>query len=230
MINLSYVYQSFLDLLYPPDVKCIICQGREDVKRGVGLCIPCYNDLSLIEQPAIPEYYIKYRACTKIFSVCRYTASAKDLIYRYKYKGEKHLAVNLGWMMYQRAVQHLTRDGVDFVTAVPLHLSRKRQRGFNQSRLLAVRIGYLLEKPVHYNLISRVKDTPTQTALNGEQRRENVADAFKISASLDLTGKNVLLVDDVCTTGATLNSCGKTIIRAGASRVYGITFAAGSGY
>ncbi len=230
MVSLSYVYQAFLDLLYPPDVKCVICQGREEVKRGVGICTGCYGKLSLIPPTLIHRYVMGHQSCTKIFSVCLYTTLAKDLIHRYKYKGERHLGVNLGWMMYQKVMEYLARDDIDYVTAVPLHPSRERQRGFNQSKLLAVRIGYLLNKPVYHNLISRIKDTPTQTTLTREQRWVNVSDAFKVSGPLDLTGKNILLVDDVYTTGATLNSCGKSIIRAGASRVYGITFAAGTGY
>jgi ComF family protein len=106
---------------------------------------------------------------------------------------------------------------VDCIIPVPLHRRRQRARGFNQAELLARVVGRWLRLPVETRLLQRVTDTPSQTGLTPAQRVENVRGAFAVRSKLDR--KRILLVDDVCTTGATLDACARVLKRAGAASV-----------
>jgi ComF family protein len=113
----------------------------------------------------------------------------------------------------------------DVIVPVPLHPARQRERGFNQAELIAHRIGKGLGIPVSASLIARFRQTPTQTRLSRAERASNVAGAFRTGKPAAIAGKAVLLVDDVCTTGATLNECAKVLREAGSGPVRGLTFA-----
>jgi ComF family protein len=113
---------------------------------------------------------------------------------------------------------------VDIVTSVPLGLVRLAERGYNQATLLARPIALYQNLPFSTNILSRVRETKTQVGLTIKQRQENMDGAFKADAK-KAKGKNVLVVDDVATSGATLNACAKALLEAGAGKVYGFTLA-----
>jgi ComF family protein len=113
----------------------------------------------------------------------------------------------------------------EVIVPVPLHRRRLRERGYNQSGLLARELGRLIDLPVVENSLIRLRDTTAQVkAPDAEVRRKNVLDAFAC-CNEDLETKKVLLVDDVCTTGATLDSCAITLKRVGVDSVWGLTLA-----
>jgi ComF family protein len=113
----------------------------------------------------------------------------------------------------------------DTIIPVPLHRGRLRQRGYNQSGLIATRLGKLAGLPVIENCLARIKDSkPQARTKTGEERRENVAEAF-ICRDSNLQGRRVLLIDDVCTTGATLEACAEALKRTGVISVWGLTIA-----
>ncbi|MDX8385097.1 MAG: ComF family protein [Gallionella sp.] len=105
----------------------------------------------------------------------------------------------------------------DFVIPMPLHSNKLRERGFNQSLLLASNIAKSLKLKLLANSCQRVRDTPPQSALPWKERKKNVRDAFY--CSIDLTGMNIALVDDVLTTGASMNALAKTLVKCGANRI-----------
>jgi ComF family protein len=112
---------------------------------------------------------------------------------------------------------------VDVIFPVPLHVHRLRQRGFNQAGLLAGACGRQLRIPVQFDVLVRSCWTEPQTRLNREQRLQNVKDAFEVTAANRVADRSVLIIDDVYTTGTTLNECAKTLIAAGASEVHALT-------
>lgn len=116
----------------------------------------------------------------------------------------------------------------DFLCSVPLFPSRKNERGFNQSFLLAQEIGRLWEIPATDKLLIRTRKTIPQADLKKEEREKNVKNAFGLSGDIKLTGQSIALVDDVSTTGSTLSECAKILKRAHAKFVYGIVIAHGS--
>ena len=102
----------------------------------------------------------------------------------------------------------------DILLPIPLHPQRRSERGFNQSELIADALGAYCELPIMPGIIQRVKHTQPQTELSAKERRENVKDAFAVSG--EIAGQNVLLIDDVFTTGSTMAECAKTLEEAGA--------------
>jgi ComF family protein len=148
----------------------------------------------------------------------------RTAIHQFKYEGLRSLAAPLGQLM-SRAWSDLDPvDGLDAIVPVPLHRSRQRERGYNQAALLARELGPSLHCPVVEDELVRVKATAPQIDLSAEQRRANVQGAFKCTKG-SLAGKRVLLVDDVCTTGATLEAAAAALYQANVASVWSFTLA-----
>lgn len=113
----------------------------------------------------------------------------------------------------------------DLICYVPMHKKRQNNRGYNQCELLATQLGQILKIPVSCENLVKIKDTKNQVDLNFKQRKENLNGAFKVLNKSEFQGKTILLVDDVYTTGATLNNCTKTLLKAGAKAVLCLTIA-----
>ena len=123
------------------------------------------------------------------------------------------------------ACEDLRDDGIDLLIPVPLHPRRLRERGFNQSLLLARHLSRRLGLPCEAEVLVKVKDTPSQTSLSPAERQRAVRGAFEVMKGERIREKRVLLVDDVFTTGATVNEASRVLLRAGAEEVLVITLA-----
>jgi ComF family protein len=127
--------------------------------------------------------------------------------------------------MARGCAEFLAQWSFDVIVPVPLHPKRLRWRGFNQSLLLARQISRAYGTPTDPFMLRRVKETPPQTQLTEDERRKNMRNAFALDAEKSLKDKTVLLVDDVYTSGATVNECSLTLKRGGAREVYVLTLA-----
>ena len=143
-----------------------------------------------------------------------YEGAMKEAITRFKFERKRALLNPLSWIL----ITAYNGDGVDLITAVPLFSSRLKERGFNQSELLAERLADHLGVPSDFTLIERVRDTRPQFDLKRHERLSNVSGAFRFSGN-DVRGKKILIVDDIMTTGATLSECSKALKEAGAAIV-----------
>jgi ComF family protein len=139
-------------------------------------------------------------------------------VHAFKYGGRRTIASGLGRLMHQHC--HDVLEDADCVVPVPLHHRRQRQRGFNQAAELAGRLGLRVTPALR-----RVRATPSQTDLPAARRHANVRDAFAVRRRTDIRGCCVVLVDDVSTTGATLEACARVLVNAGARDVRAITAA-----
>lgn len=154
-----------------------------------------------------------------------YDQSLRIAIHAFKFKGRTRLAVPLGRLLFD-TYQHYWRIGdIDVVAPVPLHRRRFRQRGFNQAHLLVRQWRLPAETVIIRDLLVRSRDTAPQTGLDRRQRRLNIKNAFSMRCPGQSTGKRVLLVDDVLTTGATADICAAALMRDGARRVDVLTLA-----
>ena len=146
----------------------------------------------------------------------------RNAIHRLKYQRD----IALGDIFTEPLVEVFenTAWDVDLITPVPLGIARQKERGYNQASLLAIPIALKLQFPYLPKALMRTRETLSQVDLSREQRQENVAGAF-IARSKYVYGKKVLVVDDVTTSGSTLDSCADALFRAGASNVYGLTLA-----
>jgi ComF family protein len=160
------------------------------------------------------------RAIDGIRSPLLYQGLAKEAVL--KLKRFKALAEPLGQLLHDFLCSHPLPG--DTLAAVPLHPRRIRERGYNQSLLLAQELGRLSRLPVLDGCLIRLRNTPSQARLSEEERYANVRGAFACNDS-GFQGRHVLLVDDVCTTGATIDACASALKQAGAASVWGLTLA-----
>lgn len=209
--SLSQLLGLGLDLLFPP--RCVGCRAE-----GSLLCLECQKSLSRIDhhESNVPNV-------DGIRSLFPYDGVVRQAILQLKYYDVKALAVPLAKLLKQS----LDAEPLpcDLLIPVPIHPSRLHERGYNQSALIARELGKLISVPLASDTLTRRRHTsPQAKAANLEERQRNVADAFYCSGRKP-EGKRILLIDDVCTSGATLRACASSLKAAGAISVWGLTLA-----
>lgn len=148
-----------------------------------------------------------------------------DAIHQFKYGRNITTGAALARLLSDFDFEDLEWGIFDAIVPVPLHIKRLRERGFNQSLILARALGKKHGVPVDFSLLKRSKLTLTQTGLDKNERGKNISGAFIASLPEKIQGRNLILVDDVYTTGATIDECAKTLVQAGAKRVAAVTLA-----
>ena len=158
------------------------------------------------------------------FSLGPFEGPLRDAIVAFKYAGRHRTARGLAARLARHERCASVLANADFIVPVPLHKTRERRRGFNQSRLFAEALGRAAVVPVAA-LLTRTRDTPSQTDLDARQRRVNVRGAFACADTTRTLGRTIVLVDDVVTTGATLRECARILVAAGAKEIRVVTAA-----
>jgi ComF family protein len=156
-----------------------------------------------------------------IIAAVVFAGPIREAIHSLKYGNNRALAAPLA--AYMIAAWQQAGHPADCIVPVPLHASRQAERGYNQSALLARALGPAVNLPIDEKLVARHKATRQQALLNAAERRENVVGAFTCQDAA--AGKRIVLVDDVCTTGSTLEACGAALRAAGAASVWALTLA-----
>lgn len=227
-----------LDLALPP--QCLAC--AKPVADPGALCVACWSGLKVIERPYCeklgtpfpadfgpglisPKALANPPATGRIRAVARFDGTARELVHRLKYGDAVHLSRAMGDMM-ARAGRELL-DGQALVVPVPLHRGRLWRRRFNQSALLARAIAASSDAGLALDAVERIKATRPQVGLSAAQRSENLAGAFRVAENgkAEIAGRRVVIVDDVLTTGATVDRLARLIRRAGAISVDALVFA-----
>lgn len=204
-----------LNLLYPP--KCPFC-GRVLERGEEGVCALCPEELPWRPEPkTVP-------GCDVCLSPLWYQDGVREGVHRYKFDGGAGHAELFGALMARRLADGW-EAAADLVTWVPLHPKRLARRGYDQAELLARRVGELYGIPCEGTL-EKIRNTGEQSLLRDkEERFANVSRAYRALPGLDLTGKRMVLVDDVVTTGGTMAACAACLRGAGAETVAGLTLA-----
>jgi ComF family protein len=164
-----------------------------------------------------------YFSCAR--AVVSYETIILDVIHQFKYGNNISVGALLASFMADFSFPDVDFIGYSLIIPVPLHIKRLRQSGFNQSLILAQAFAKKWQILINFSLLKRHKFTLTQTGLNKTERKQNIKGAFEVNDKKKITGKNVILVDDVYTTGATINECAKTLTKAGAQKVTVLTLA-----
>ena len=218
---------SFLDLLFPP--RCAGC-GRS----GSWLCPACISEIEFIEPPlcsrcGLPSVESPCLSCRidplaidGIRGVGYLRGPLKRAVYQFKYRQKRKLALPLADLMHH----YLSENPLpaELIVPVPLHLDRLRERGYNQAALLARGLSERSGLPIEEESLVRIKETAPQVALKADERRKNVRGAFR-GQDENLRDRQVLLIDDVCTTGATLEACAEALHEKGARSVWALVLA-----
>ncbi len=163
--------------------------------------------------------------CKIIRSACNFNEFSRGLVYALKYQGAGYVSPYMGRVMAQRFGLLTELAGVNLVISVPLFKKRQRKRGYNQSELLARAFCQQTGLALDVSSLVRVRDTGSQTKLGRQARADNMTGAFNVVNPAAVKGKTVLLMDDVATTGSTLEGCAQALRLAGAKRVLAYTFA-----
>lgn len=240
------MFEPLLDILYPR--RCPICSEIVD-KRGGLSCMECRNKLTAVEEPLCKrcgkpmeqetrEYCYdcerRRHYFERGFSVWLYNEDMQKSMAAFKYKGRQEYAdfyVEELIKKHQREIEDISPDAL---VPVPIHKKKKLIRGYNQAEVLAVRLGEKLNIPVLPELLIREKDTLPQKQLSDKERFRNISEAFAFSHKERHKYKKklqrVLLVDDIYTTGSTIEACARTLKLNGIEEVYFVSICIGKGY
>jgi ComF family protein len=217
---------------------CAACSRPLEAPTSGAVCAACWESITPITAPLcdrcgdpLPSWRViglehaqcprcrrRGSAVTRSRAIGSYQGALREIVHALKYDGRRSLARPLG-VRLARAAADVLADA-DVVIPVPLHRSRRRARGFNQAAEIARHLGL----PVRHAL-RRVRATPSQADLPAARRHANVRDAFAVRWRAGVRGRRVVLVDDVSTTGATLDACARVLMEAGAAEVRAVTAA-----
>ncbi len=227
-----------LDLLYPPF--CLECSTPLLFSEQSILCTECSTKLEYIGANScwfcstpLGKYGALQKECdecrgrklsfTRLVATCVYNQTARAVVLAFKFGNSKHLYKFMTDLMLKRLEQEYSGIKFDYVVPVPLHKHKLKERGYNQSALLARDIALRAGFEYSPGILRRVRYTVSQSLLSAEERQSNLSQAFAAIGSFP--NATVLLVDDVCTTGVTLHECALTLRAAGARRIYSLVFA-----
>ncbi len=233
------LWKGALDLVFP--ARCPVCD--RPVPFSELICPECRNELEEVEPPRClkcgkhigddrQEYCSGCRKTMHQFVQGRglftYRSAAKSM-YRFKYAGRREYARFYGRQIVEKYGKLLEKWQPDALVPVPIHYSRRRERGYNQADILAREIGKLTGIPVKHRLLLRVRKTLPQKQLSDSERQNNLKRAFKIGRN-DVKLKRVIIIDDIYTTGSTIDACAAVLETAGVEQVYFISVSIGKDF
>jgi ComF family protein len=207
-----------INFIFPP--VCASCKEKLE-NPETPICDACWNGLEPDDMdPVDPEK--KGFAFSEIRAVWKFSETFQSIIHFLKYDHKKSVGRKLGRLLAERIPDEYFKD-MDCIVPVPVHHTRRRERGYNQAEIIGEALAEKVGLPMDKKVLKRLRKTTTQTKLSKRIRGKNISGAFM--AEGDLSGKRILLLDDVFTTGSTVNECSKALLAAGAAEVRVLTAA-----
>lgn len=208
----------FNDLLFPDEFVCHFCGEKIDNKAKYHLCPLCTDRLLFLNKVlSVDIPYIDSAAYSLFYS--EYT---REKVYHYKYYNGSYLYETFGEILWNTIMERELLDNIDIITYVPIHKKRKAKRGYDQSELLAEYISRKGNVPLSKGNLIRHRYTKPQNKLQRSERIKNIIDAFSVKKPNIFYGKEILLIDDIITTGGTISECGKVLVDSGAIGVHAL--------
>jgi ComF family protein len=234
---MATVLQSIMSMLFP--ITCVVCGKDLPADDRYRLCPDCFEALPLIKgmvcttcgEP-LPDGGQHCFACrcqpkhsfVSVRSAGEYRDPLRRLLHEFKFRNRDYLDRVLGRLLVYAVEKNGLAEPVDYIVPVPMHPLKQFVRGYNQAELLARRLSAYLGKPV-LNALQRKRLTRRQYLLSRAERSVNLKDAFAVTNAIPLKNRRVILIDDICTTCATMEECSRSLKKAGALAVYGFTIA-----
>ncbi|MEN3045542.1 MAG: ComF family protein [Candidatus Hydrothermales bacterium] len=225
--------REIIEFFLPP-----LCMTCDNLKDGEFFCKDCLTEI--LRSRIFPPFCkkcgrnLKKHKCSvklnyidEVFAIFNYTEKVRDLIENYKFKRY----TNLANFFAPFVLEHLEKivPEFDIITFVPLHPSRERERGFNQNEIILDKLSKQIKTKYKKDILIRIKPTKSQAKIEVlEKRRKNVENAFRVLLSEEIKDKRILILDDVFTTGSTIEECAKVLKQKGASKVYALCIATSS--
>ncbi len=234
--QIEIVKNGVANIIFPPF--CPLCENELRNNERL-ICEDCYSLIKTIESPFCRKCGVplnkKRKTCkfcktgnfhfTKVRAFGTFTYPLSEMIHFLKYERKTLIADRLGIFLGNLLLSTPELSQADIILPVPLHRTRIRERGYNQSLLLAKMVSSNSGKPLCLDAVFRTKPTKSQTKLDQNERRENLKDAFTVVFPERIKNCSIVVVDDVFTTGTTLDEIAKTLLKAGADCIYGLVLA-----
>jgi len=234
------IVSGFVDILFPPE--CPACGAVLITGEGHSFCSECLSTMNFITSPLCTSCGLPFTEAgganhlcedcilsTPSFSMARalgkYEETLLDVIHLFKYHGKISVGETLGRMMARTSYDSLVIGDYSLIMPVPLHPKRLRERGFNQSLILARQISKIFSIPLDFITLRRKIRTEAQVNLSRQKRVDNVKGAFEVAGRNGIEDKKILLIDDVYTTGSTAKECSEILMQNGAEEVAVLTLA-----
>lgn len=255
LFSMKNIGKQCLEFIFPSNIYCICCDNLIDKTRPYALCDQCMESLHWANEMTCykcgkvltetekrrmhrklnPESIELCRDCKENdhffergFTCLQYSQKEKEMVHRYKFNGKAYMGEKLGKILLDRIL--LEDICVDLITAVPSHEKNQRKRGYNQSELMAKVVAKGLGVVYNNQVLVRKTYKAPMNKLDARERQLNVKAAYELhEKARELNEKSVLLIDDIYTTGSTVDECSRLLLSAGVKTVYVLTLAAGAG-
>lgn len=218
MISVRSIWNDFTQLFYPHT--CAGC-GTDALNAAVPVCLQCLEQLTttnfhLHAHNPVEKCFWGRIPILAATAYCYLSTDSviRNVLHQLKYKGNRQAGLFMGAMMGKSLMESNRFTDIDLLVPMPLHPGREKKRGYNQAGLLCLGMASVMQLPVSKNAVKRLSATNTQTHMNRIERWQNMQGRFHLQNPTDLANKHVLLVDDVVTTGATLEACGQALLAA----------------
>ena len=238
--QIKEIFNALIEIIYPP--ACAVCQKFLNANEKIPICNNCLGEFHELHPPfcsicrtpfsSLREESHRCENCIRerpnyrqLIAPYLYDGKLMDAIHNFKYAGKRDLGKSLGKLLASYALKRLRDMSSFLIMPVPLNPGKIRERGFNQSLILAKEVSIRLGSELDFLSLRRIKYTSPQTGLKRQERRRNVHNAFEFRGGSDIRGRDILLVDDVATTGSTLNECAKQLIKHGCYDVFCLVLA-----
>ncbi len=208
------LWKQMINFLFP--LRCICCGRMLDTDAEISLCNQCH--------PVVFTRYVEPRAFEKkffdrVYCVADYTGHVRRAVLKYKFGNARYLANTFGTLIAERIQKNVPKTAFDLVTCVPLSPGRLKERGFNQSADIAKVVANIFGIPFEPDMLIKVKELSPLSKMPAAERRKRVRGAYRFCENCEITKKRILLIDDIYTTGATIDECAKVLCMYGAASV-----------
>lgn len=237
---MHFIWKEWLDFFYPP--RCPVCDGI--LLPGKMLCAACEKEVACVVEPMCrkcgkpisddrQEYCSDCARRSHSFhqgkAVFVYKMGIKKSLYRFKYSNRREYAAFYAKRAADIYGDWMLRTQVEVIVPIPMYAGKKRRRGYNQAEVFAWALGAEMGIPVDTKLVKRIRNTTPQKELNDKERQRNLKKAFQLTQDI-VEYKKVLLVDDIYTTGSTMDAVADTLLLGGVRNVYYICISIGAGF
>lgn len=214
-MQITKYIQSFLELFYP---NLCLCCSKNSLTAKQSFCLSCLhqfpftNHFEIDDNELVKRFYGRVSLESGMALLYNYKAGlVSGMIHQLKYKKNKYIGQELGLMIGNRLIEKANYQKPDYIIPVPIHAKRRKVRGYNQSEIIGKSISDKMKVPMLTDVLFKNKSTTTQTKKSRADRMANIFETFSVRDTSRLIGKHILIIDDVMTTGATIEACAESL-------------------
>lgn len=220
------ITERIMNMIFPP--KCVFCDGIMEIKAEMNICSNCYKKISFFAENPLHIAALSEKAyCDAVLCACKYSGIIKASLIRYKFHKKPSYYRTFAKLLKDAIYKVTNVEKFDIIMSVPLHKQKEFTRGYNQALLISKALCRETGLEECSELLTRTRFTEPQSLLDKKHRNQNVTGAFEVSNTEKVRGKYILIVDDILTTGNTINECCKVLKEAGAKAVVAAVIASG---